>query len=117
MGGRLLTVTSRTRWVWAQVPTRGANFTTFTGDLKDFAGLSVGAKIDIGLVEKGDVKVSGVIGPAIAKLCGGLGGTSVSSSPSWTISAGLSGGLFAGGTLTNTRVEGYNFRSGTFVSH
>lgn len=94
----------------------GADFSVFT-DLKGFAGASLGAKLDIGLIENGDVKLSGVAGSAIAKACGGLGGASLSSSPSLTISAGLGGGLYAGGTLTNTRVEGYNFRSGTFVSY
>jgi len=95
----------------------GVDFTINFGDLKDFAGKSLGAKVDVGFVEKGDVKLSGVLGPTVAAVCGGLGGTSASSTPSWTISTGLGGGLYVGGTLTDTRVEGYNFRSGTFVSY
>ena len=46
----------------------------FKGDLSNFAGTSYGAKLDVGVVEKGDFKVSSVFTKAFAALCGGLGG-------------------------------------------
>ena len=74
-------------------------------------------KLDVGVLEKGDFKVSGLFTKAFAAVCGGLGGTSASSTPSITGSAGVAGGLYAGLTRTTTQVEGYNFTSGTLVSY
>ena len=91
--------------------------TFFRGDLENFAGTSCGGKLDVGLVEEGAFKASGVFTSTLAKMCGGLGGVNASSSPSFTASAGVRGGPYAGGTRSNTHVEGYNFTSGTFVSY
>jgi hypothetical protein len=95
----------------------GFDGTFFRGDLKNFARTSYGGKLDVGLVEEGAFEASGVFTSTLAKMCGGLGGVSASSSPSFTASAGVGGGPYAGGTRSNTHVEGYNFTSGTFVSY
>jgi len=95
----------------------GLDLTGFRGDLSNFAGTSYGGKLDIGLIEKGDFKVSSVISRGLAALCGGLGGGSGSSTPSATLSAGIGGGLYVGATRSTTTVEGYNFTSGTLVSY
>jgi RHS repeat-associated protein len=95
----------------------GFDGTVFKGDLANFAGTSYGGKLDVGLVEKGDLKVSNAFTKAFAAVCGGLGGASASSTPSITGSAGVGGGLYAGLTRTTTQVEGYNLTTGTLVSY
>jgi RHS repeat-associated protein len=92
----------------------GFDGTVFKGDLANFAGTSYGGKLDVGVVEKGDFKISNVFTKAFAAVCGGLG---ASSTPSLTGSAGVGGGLYAGLTRTRTQVEGYNFTTGTLVSY
>jgi RHS repeat-associated protein len=95
----------------------GLDLSGFRGDLSRFAGTSYGGKVDVGLIEKGDFKVSSLFSRALAALCGGLGGGSASSTPSATLSVGVGGGLYAGATRSTTNVEGYNFTSGTLVSY
>ncbi len=95
----------------------GFDLTGFTGDLKDFAGTSFGGKVDVGLIEEAQFKASNIFTKILAKTCGGLGGVSGSSSWSATASAGYGGGLYVGGTMSTTAVEGYNLTSGTLVSY
>jgi len=94
----------------------GFDATVFDGDASSFGGTAVGGKVDLGVPERADIKASrGLLSRVIGFVCGK--GASASSTPSATISLGEDFGLYVGGTFSKTHIEGYNFRSRSFVSY